>query len=361
MSSRSQLTVVIVAMLAFALGFWLWSRGPAKTEPPRVAMVAATESAAPRATATPIAPTAQRSAQPGQTLATGSGTPKPLQTNQPYGSMPIIDGLDPVAQERQVEVGKSQGPNSKNPRLIVFPSTSSYEAPNPILLYAYLAEDIEREDEEGKKEVVTDSRKVPAREIRGELRSADGTSLMELRFHDDGKDGDAAANDDFFTATFEPTPEGALDLAGKLTIDVRATSKKGEQRTASTTFLYSVPAARLTGNYRDEVVDGHLRISTEVEVEETGTFRLDATIADNAAQFVGWAYNTVKLEPGTHWIPLTYSGSLFHQHKANGPYMIWSLAFATISREPPEQNDVVASPFRTQPYTVDQFANRDFE
>ena len=188
-----------------------------------------------------------------------------------------------------------------------------------------------------------------------------GTSLTELRFHDDGKNGDAEAGDFFFTAQYEPEPETALDLAGELTLIVTAKTLNGQERSATTTFLYSAPAARLTGNYKDELVDGHLRISAEVDVDETGTFDLEATVADIKAQFIAWAHNTVQLEPGVQWIPLTYSGKIFRDHKVDGPYQVWSLALSTISREPPERNDVVANALRTKPYTVDQFSDRVFE
>ena len=254
------------------------------------------------------------------------------------------------------KIGKSEGPNAKNPRLITFPATSSVEAPNPLTVYAFLAEDVDQRTARGRKYVAEDSRRVPARDVRGELRAADGTSLTELRFHDDGKDGDAEAGDDLFTAQFEPSPETALDAAGRLAVVVDATSQKGEQRTATTEILYSVPSARLTGNYREELVDGHLRVLAEAAVEEPGTFELEATIADEDAKFIGWAYNDVQLDPGKHWIPLTYAGSIFRTHGKPGPYLVWSLALSTISKNPPERNDVVPNAIRTKPYTLDQFS-----
>ncbi len=361
MSSRNRIVIVLVTVVAFAIGVWLWSRPPQAPQPPapaRVAVVAPTPTAA-QPTATPQQTTRRAGAASPQVSA-ASATPAPAETQKPYASMAITDGLDPIAKERELQVGKSQGRDAKNPRLIAFPSLSSFEAPSPIVIYAYLAEDIERE-RDGKKEITPDSRKVGAREIRGELRAPDGTSLTELRFHDDGKNGDAEAGDDFFTATYEPEPERALDMNGEVTLVVNAKTLNGESRSATTTFLYSVPAARLTGNYKDELVDGHLRISAEVEVDEPGTFDLEATIADEKAQFIAWAHNAVQLDEGKHWIPLTYSGKIFREHGVDGPYLVWSLALSTISREPPERNDVVPNALRTKPYTVDQFSDTTFE
>ncbi len=352
--------IVLVAVVAVGIGVWLWSRTPQPPhgpEPSRVAAVAATPTVA-----QPTATRQQATRRPGEPSPQVSiaAAPTAEATQKPYASMPITDGLDPIAKERELKIGKSQGRAAKNPRLITFPSLSSFEAPSQIVIYAYLAEDIERARDDGKKEVAEDSRRVGAREMRGELRAPDGTSLSELRFHDDGKNGDAEAGDDFFTATYEPEREN-LDMNGEVTLVVTAKSMKGDSRTATTTFLYSVPAARLTGNYKDELVDGHLRISAEVDVDEPGTFDLEATVADSNAHFIGWAHNTVQLEPGKQWIPLTYSGKIFREHNVDGPYLVWSLALSTISRDPPERNDVVPNALRTKPYTVGDFSDREFD
>ena len=366
MSARSILAAVAAAVVAFIAAVWLMSRAqtpppappPTVTATPRPTIAPAT----PTATATVAAPTVTRILATVHPVAAGSpaagatsASPQATPTPGSY-SMAITDGLDPIQQQRSVQVGKSHGRDSRNPRLVTFPSTSSYEAPNPMLLYAYLAQDVERENENGEKETIEDSQRVPAREITGELRKPNGQVVAELTFHDDGKDGDAQAGDDMFTVQYEPTPEGAVDLAGRLTVAVRATSVKGEQRAATTSVLYSVTGARLTGEYRDAIVDGDLRIEAEVEVEDAGTYDLQATLADEQAKFMAWAHTTVHLEPGTHWVALTYAGSIVRAHKVDGPYTVWSLALENASTDPPVQNDVVANAHRTQPYRVDQFA-----
>ena len=170
MSSRTQVGAALVAVIALVIGFWLWSRSPEppKTEGPRVAVVEPTPTESPRA------PAARRSGEPSPQLSLAQGSPQPEETQKPYTSVAILDGLDPIQKERELKIGKSQGRDARNPRLMTFPSLSSFEAPNPIVIYAYLAEDLEREQDDGKKQMVADSRKVGAREMRGELRAADG-------------------------------------------------------------------------------------------------------------------------------------------------------------------------------------------
>ncbi len=359
--SRSQIAAIGVAVAAVV--FWLSTRG---SEPPRspAPVARATQVAAPTATTAIRAPAATATAASRATAtARASETPRgtltptvrATPTPQSY-SMAIADAIDPIEQQRAVEVGESRGRGSRHLRLVTFPSASSYEAPNAVLLYAYLAE-VDAEDEQGERGSVEDAPRVPAREITAVLRNRNGDALAALTFHDDGQSGDARAGDDVFTVQYLPSPEQDVDL-GKLTLVVQATSQKGEQRTATTSFLYSIVAARLTGGYRDELVNGDLRLSIEVEVDDAGTFDVQATIADEQGKLVAWGDAIVQLQPGTHWIPLTYDGSILRSHGVDGPYLVSSVALDGVSTDPPLRNDVVASPYLTHAYHASEFGGR---
>jgi hypothetical protein len=238
------------------------------------------------------------------------------------------------------------GPEGSDPTLVVWPDRTGFEAPSPIVLYAYL---------------VHDERKVDPKEIRGQIRTQQGGVLVTLDFHDDGSNGDAQANDRLYTAVVAPGRERAVEFKGAQLVEVRAETANGEERVATTGFLYSIPLAHLTGRYRDEIVDGNLVVSAEVRVDAAGRFHLEATLAEPDGTPLGWAQNAQVLEPGTAWIPLTYWGLMFRERGANGPYLLASVALSTTGEMPNQKNDVVWSAHMTKPYDVTLFSDRTFD
>jgi hypothetical protein len=263
----------------------------------------------------------------------------------PRSSQPIEDAVDPIERDREVTRGKSAGPEGTNPTLVVWPARTGFEAPSPIVIFAYL---------------VHDDRKVEPKTIQGEIRTQQGGILAALAFNDDGANGDAKANDLVFTAVVAPGREHALDFKGAQLVEARAETRGGEERVATTGFLYSVPLAHLTGRYRDELVDGNLVVSAEVAVDAEARLHLEATLAEPDGTPFGWAQNAIVLPSGIGWIPLTYWGLMLREHGANGPYLLRSVALSTTGEMPNQKNDVVPNAHVTQPYDVAQFSDRPF-
>ena len=170
--------------------------------------------------------------------------------------------------------------------------------------------------------LVHDERRVDPRAICGEIRTQQGGVLAALDFHDDGSNGDATGNDRIYTAVVAPDASARIDFKGAQLVEVHAETKSGEQRNATTGFLYSIPLAHLTGRYRDEIVDGNLVVSAEVQVDARGALPSEATLAESDGTPFGWAQNAQVLEAGTAWIPLTYWGLMLREHQANGPYLL---------------------------------------
>ena len=158
-----------------------------------------------------------------------------------------------------------------------------------------------------------------------------------------------------------PGRERALDFKGAQLVEVQAETKSGEQRVATTGFLYSVPLAHLTGRYRDEIMDGNLIVSAEVQVDATGRFHLEATLADGNGTSFGWAQNALVLDAGTAWIPLTFWGLMFREHGVDGPYALASAALSTTGEMPNQKNDVAWNPYVTKPYPAAAFSEKTYD
>ncbi len=357
----SRILPIVVIVVAFVLGFWTM-RGPSR---PRIAAVAAVTQpspspatrgavAAPSASPSPLRRTIRTETEIApmgvmpEMASVGAKTADDYvrRARFPRSSQPIEDGVDPIARDREVTRGKSAGPEGTNPTLVVWPARTGFEAPSPIVLYAYL---------------VRDERKVDPTEITGEIRTQQGGVLAALDFHDDGTNGDDSANDLVFTSVVTPGRERASDFKGAQLVEVHARIKNGEQRVATTGFLYSIPLAHLTGRYRDDVVDGNLVVNAEVLVDAAARFHLEATLATPDGTPIGWSQNALVLEAGTAWIPLTYWGLLFREHGSDGPYVLSSVALSTTGEMPNQKNDVATNPHTTKPYPVTTFSERRFD
>ncbi len=359
MPSSRRFWPAAVLVLAFLVGFWLMQRAPAR--PTAAVLVAA---ASPAATAvehaaapSPSPSVVRRTVRTETEIAPAGVVPEVgaiagktaddyvRRARFPRASQPIEDGVDPIVRDREVTRGKSMGPEGSNPTLVVWPERTGFEAPQPIVLHAYL---------------VHDERRVDPRDLQGEIRTQQGGVLAALDFHDDGSNGDATGNDRIYTAVVAPGRERAIDFKGAQLVEVQAETKSGEQRNATTGFLYSVPLAHLTGRYRDEIVDGNLVVSAEVQVDAAARFHLEATLAESDGTPFGWAQNAQVLEAGTAWIPLTYWGLMFREHQANGPYLLASVALSTTGEMPNQKNDVVRNAYVTKAYDVGTFSDRAF-
>jgi hypothetical protein len=264
----------------------------------------------------------------------------------PPSSGPIEDGVDPIARDREVTKEHSLGPEGQHPTLVAFPARTSFEAPGPIVLHAYL---------------VDDERRVPANAIVGEVRNQEAVALAAVVFTDDGLNGDAEADDLLFTAVLAPSSDAIRLFKGSQLVLVRAETFTGEARVATTGFLYSVPLARLTGRYRDALVDGHLVVSAEVEVSEPSTFHLEATLGAADGTPIAWAQTAAGLDAGTAWMSVTYWGLILREIGADGPYLLRSVALSTTGEMPNQKNDVAENAFTTRPYRVAQFSEQPFD
>ncbi|MCC6764607.1 MAG: hypothetical protein IT293_08085 [Deltaproteobacteria bacterium] len=282
----------------------------------------------------------------------------------PRTSRPLEDGLDPIARSRSPQVDYDGDEKHPEPRLLAYPSITSFEAPGDVVIYAEVVElrMAEAYDEHGRagRETLRQFR-TGARAMRGVLQTMDGAMVSPLAFHDDGTHGDAQADDDFWTATYTPDPDKPNDFRGQYQVVVQAESLKGDTLNATTAFVYSVQLAHLTGQYRDAIVDGNLQIEAEIEVEDAGRFRVEGTLVTTVdAKMIGYAYADADLEPGRHWVPLVYYGLIFHDMRAPGPYSLFSVMLSTLGGAVPQESDVVPNAYTTRAYAVDDFGDAPF-
>ena len=266
----------------------------------------------------------------------------------PPTSRRIENNLNPIVQTRAVHERLSPPRQGRTPTLVVYPSSLSYEAPSAIILFAKFIRDYP-----GDWTPRTDA------EVAGELINDANEVVAQVDLRDDGQGRDIEARDGVFTTQLTPPPEDLDQWNGLIRVRIYGETADGDRRTANTRFYYGAPSAKLTGKYQDRLVDGHLQILAEVDVKEPGTFRLDATVSGSQG-LLAWAQNTVALESGIGWLPVTFWGLALREANEPGPYQLSSVALADVSRKPPQLNDAISTSYRTAPYKPGDFSAESY-
>jgi hypothetical protein len=351
--SRSRLLLIAaVVVIAVSAGFFL--RKPSETRhaesapPPSKVGVAMP---GPGSTPTPAA-AAERAPGEKEKLAEMVDSKKAMEAAAdlrhkarfPRTSRRIEDNMDPIVKQRTVQERVSPPGQGSRPTLVVFASSVSYEAPNPIILFAKFI-----------REYPDDWGTETGGEIAGELTNADDVVVAQVDFRDDGQERDIEAGDGVFTAILTPSDDDLDRWTGLIRVKVYGQTSGGDRRSARTRFYYGAAAAWLTGNYRDELAGGHLRLLAEVQVTAPAEYRLDATLSGSRG-LLAWAANTVRLEPGTRWIPVNFWGLALRETEQPGPYQLSSIALANVSATPPQLNDATGTSYRTAPYKLEDFS-----
>ncbi|MCC6847409.1 MAG: hypothetical protein IT294_02820 [Deltaproteobacteria bacterium] len=266
----------------------------------------------------------------------------------PPTSRPIEDNIDPIVRTRAVKERLSPPGQGRKPTLVVFSSALSYEAPSPIILFAKFI-----------REYPGDWAPRADAEIAGELRNVDGALVAEVELNDDGQERDIEAGDGVFTVRLTPAAEDLERWNGLIRVKLWGETADGERRSATTRFYYGAPSAKLTGYYRDQLVNGHLQLEAEIEVKEVGEYRLEATLS-GARGLLAWAENTVALAPGVTLVPLTFWGLALREANEPGPYRLSSIALANVTYKPPQLNDAIGTAYLTAPYDPDAFSGERY-
>lgn len=263
------------------------------------------------------------------------------QARFPESSRALEPGdADPVKEKRTATAQTQVGPEGKG-RLTVRAESVSFEVGRPIRLQATVEEGI-------------------ALEVTGEIVGTAGELVAVFAYADDGRGIDRKAGDGTWSARVR-MPEGLEpELAASYMVKVRSRMLDGDVRESVGGFLYSNPAAHLTGRYRDELRDGSLVVAAEVDVTRAGRFHLSATLYSLAGEPVGTAQAAAELEPGQRWIELSFYGLMFHDRQVAGPYRLGTVALATTGGMPNALNDLVENAHVTRAWKLEQMTAKPF-
>lgn len=248
---------------------------------------------------------------------------------------------DPVKEKRTATRQSQRGPEGKGAALSVWAGAVSFEKGRPIDLFSTIEGGV-------------------ALEVSADVVGEAGDLVAHVTYVDDGKGADRKAGDGIWSARLRMPAGLEPELAASYMVKVRSRLLDGDVRETVGGFLYSNPAAHLTGRYRDEVRDGNLVIQAEVDVARSGRFHLAGTLHTLKGEPLGTAQSGIELEPGKHWIELSFYGLMFHDRKVAGPYRLGTLAFSTTGGMPNALNDLVENAYVTRAWSLRQMKSTPF-
>jgi hypothetical protein len=143
-------------------------------------------------------------------------------------------------------------------------------------------------------------------------------------FADDGTSGDAQASDGVYTASLaaESSQWGDTLVAVRFRIPSEDNSSNLEPFTLTASYTSAtLPPARFTGNFAEQLRNGSLVIDVELNVEKPGTYQVMANLFQGESP-VGYAKNQLFLESGTQRVSLWFFGKVFRDQDVSGQFRL---------------------------------------
>jgi len=337
MRGRAALAGLLLVALALILYFATRDHDatPARVEPPHVA------------TSTPAAPPAMPGPQ-SFAAAPATETAAFVPANAPAITLPP----DTEALQAEFVPGTTEWeevPLLEDSALVMrfLPAAYNVVAPKPIVLYLELYDPI------AKKRVAIHA---PHARVRPFDKPDAWTDVVMV---DDGTGADEAAGDRRYTATIK----GSDELVGHVVAEAVVTTPEAGVRRIPQALIYTKgPRAKLTGKWKDEVHDGHLWLSAEVEVEAAGTFTLMAELFGPNREPIALVRTMTALDAGTRWMTMRVWGKAIRDAGVPGPYEVRDVLLTRdmIERGDYDPGPTILSAHRTAAYKLEDFSTAPY-
>lgn len=185
-----------------------------------------------------------------------------------------------------------------------------------------------------------------------------------LTFHDDGQQGDDAANDGTWTALLQPNAIGMGDVAGTLRVDVEVTDGDDRGTPFFTLVATGEAPATFTRQISESIVDGSLVLGAGMTVKLPGHYRVTGRVDDAAGKPLALVEFDDELAAGERVAPLVVFGKLIRDSHPAFPlhlrdveaFLLVEDAFPDRRMVPPLEGPVYA----TRVYEESQFSDAEW-
>ena len=216
-----------------------------------------------------------------------------------------------------------------------------------------------------------DAEKSPVKILSAELRKGQShisaKRVMDIRFNDEGMDGDRKAGDYTYSVQITPSKTAALsDYHGRVQVYVKF-EVNGIQTESLVPFEFfpqkTIPAT-FTGNFEERVEDGSLVIYAELNVKRAGYYIVDANLFDSLEVPVAYTRFKGDLEGGRQKVRLLFFGKVIRDVAPESPFKLRNLrGYRLLEGKSPDREII---PWYTKEFTsktyriLDDFSDKEW-
>jgi hypothetical protein len=205
--------------------------------------------------------------------------------------------------------------------------------------------------------------RLPVEVLEAELVSVGSGRVTSLVYRDDGMNGDEVAGDHRYTNRLVPSQFPALaEKAQQVHIEalIRAS---GVTRPITRDFAYAPRrVAEITGA-TEQLRDGHLVVTLQVNVAEKGLYTFSANVFGADGAPIAFGEKSYPLEPGKHSADVVMFGRAFHEKAIEGPYIVRDIRGMRRFIDTDEQNYffTYGKELRTRRYAHADFSGAEWD
>jgi hypothetical protein len=184
-----------------------------------------------------------------------------------------------------------------------------------------------------------------------------------LTYHDDGLDGDAVAGDLRYSNRLVPAKYPQLATTAQQVHIEAIIGAKGIKRPITRDFAYAPRKVADIIGAREQLRDGNLVVTLDVQVTEKGLYTFDANVMAADGAPIVFGEKSYPLEPGKRSVELVMFGRAFVESGLDGPYVVQDIRGMRRFIDTDEQNFYFTypKPLRTQAYKHSQFSGAEWD
>ncbi len=161
------------------------------------------------------------------------------------------------------------------------------------------------------------------------------------------------------TATF-------ADHHGPIVVDARIEYARGAFYDETLRFFFTPPGripARFTGEVRDRLVNGSLRVEIGIDVDQAGFYRFDANLYDRFGNPLSFSTFKGELGRGRQFVPIRFFGRIIAEVGRSGPFTVGEIrGYRFLDGEYPDRERIpdLARRYTTAAYDVGTFSRAEY-